>query len=98
MTDAKMDRKAQDQCPRCCDMFYHPKTMIADARQQAQEWEDEAKRLQSQLQAKSRALDRLIESLERISDRCLDERKANGSVHMIAQAALRDIEKEIGNG
>lgn len=34
-------------CPRCGDMFYHPKTVIEDYRQRAAEWEDIAKRTEA---------------------------------------------------
>lgn len=35
-------------CPRCGDMFYHPKTEIEGQRQRAQEWEEVAKKTESE--------------------------------------------------
>lgn len=35
-------------CPRCGDLFYHPKVLLQDARQGAAEWEDMAKRAEKE--------------------------------------------------
>lgn len=35
-------------CPRCGDMFYDPKTIIADYRQHAEEWEEIAKKARAE--------------------------------------------------
>lgn len=39
----------KEKCERCGDLFYHPKTMIEDARQSASEWEAIAKELEAKL-------------------------------------------------
>ncbi len=51
----------ETSCPRCGDLFYHPKTMIQDAKQHAAEWEEVAMRERAYSE-------KLREALQKISD------------------------------
>lgn len=50
MTEMKSEHGAppEPRCPRCGDVFYDPKTLIADAKQHAAEWEEVAKRAEKE--------------------------------------------------
>lgn len=38
-------------CPRCGDLFYHPKTIIEDHRQRSAEWEEIAKKYKDEIES-----------------------------------------------
>ncbi len=63
---AYAEGKAQSgKCERCGDLFYHPKTLIEDQKQRAAEWEDIAKKAQSELK---QSAERVRELEERIRE------------------------------
>lgn len=41
--------KIEPKCPRCGDLFYHPKSIIEDQKQRAVEWEYIAQSLKAEL-------------------------------------------------
>lgn len=72
-------------CPRCGDLFYHPKVLLQDARQGAAEWEDIAKRAEKERDEARVEVERAKQALE---DRVLLKRELSSL--KAENAALRE--------
>jgi len=54
------NEEKKDKCPRCGDMFYHPKEMLENEKQRAEEWEEYSNHYEKKLIDLSLASNELI--------------------------------------
>lgn len=91
MSEQQEANEAKPVCPRCGDMFYHPKVIIQDTEQRAKEWEEEYQIAAAKLAEGEAAYEELKEQMSGLENKISQLEEALSLSDIMLKASQMEV-------